>query len=86
MSLFAIDIDSDGGCIYIGSWSVTWANAIDPYFADVRMDGYCSFNFGATSIEFGCVDQEDPGLYITRYSEGDVEYSKPIFTIPLLRR
>ena len=83
MSLFdfAIDIDSDGGCIYIGSWSVTWGNSVDPYYADMRMEGYCSFNFGSVSLEFGAVDQDQPGLYITRYSEGDVEYSKPIFTL-----
>ena len=67
------NIDSDGGYIGLGDYSITWGNSVDPFFGEERMEGFCSFNAGACSIEFGAIDQERPGIYFTRYANGDIE-------------
>jgi len=74
-------IDDDGGLIIINQFSISWANAIDPYFETERLEGYTSISFGDISFEFGCIDQERPGFYITKYADGDIESITPIFRI-----
>lgn len=78
---FEISIDSSGGLFVAGNFSVSWANSIDPFFDTERLEGYTSISFGDTSIEFGCIDQERPGLYLTRYAHGEIDSITPIFTI-----
>ena len=79
-----IEIDSDGGFITLGSrgilgdLGISWGNSQDPFFADLRLEGFFSINLGPLSIEFGAIDQERPGLYITRYRNGDIEFTKPL--------
>jgi len=73
-----ISIDSDGGYISIGDFSITWGNSEDPFFADERLEGYFAINAGATSLEFGAIDHERPGVYITRYKDGDVLSITPV--------
>lgn len=73
-----ISIDSDGGYISIGDFSITWGNSEDPFFADERLEGYFAINSGATSLEFGAIDHERPGVYITRYKDGDVLSTTPV--------
>ena len=79
--MFHIQIISDEGFISLGAFSVVWGNAVDPFFADERMEGFCSFSFDRFSIEFGAIDHERPGLYFTSYKDGDIESTKPIFQI-----
>ena len=69
-----INIDSDGGVIILGPLSVSWANA-EPEF---EINGFCSFSCGQYALEFGDVDQGTPGIYLTHYSDGDIEYTKPL--------
>lgn len=69
-----INIDSDGGCIILGPLAVSWGNA-DPEF---EANGFCSFSYGQYALEFGDLDQGTLGIYLTHYSDGDVEYSKPL--------
>jgi len=72
------NIDSDGGYISLGDYSITWGNSVDPFFADQRLEGFFSINAGACSLEFGCIDQESPGIYFTRYADGDIESTTPL--------
>ena len=69
-----INLDSEGGVIILGPLAISWGNA-DPEFG---ADGFCSFSYGQYSLEFGDVDQGTPGIYLTHYSDGDIEYSKPL--------
>lgn len=79
--MFHFQIDSEEGFIYLGRFSIVWANAIDPFFAEERLEGFCSFNFDRFSIEFGAIDHERPGLYFTTYKDGDIEQTRPIFQL-----
>jgi hypothetical protein len=72
------NIDSDGGYIGLGDYSITWGNAQDPFFEEERMEGFCTFSADAFSIEFGAIDQERPGIYFTRYGDGDIESTTPL--------
>ena len=69
----AINIDSDGGFISLSDYSIVWGNSVDPYFADERLEGFLSINAGAISLEFGCIDQDRLGVYVTKYEDGEVE-------------
>ena len=69
----SLEITSDGGFVSLGDYSISWGNSEDPFFGTERLEGYFSINAGATSIEFGAIDHERPGIYITKYKDGDVE-------------
>jgi hypothetical protein len=73
-----ISIDSVGGYISIGDFSISWGNSEDPFFEGERLEGYFSINAGKTSLEFGAIDQERPGVYITKYRDGEVEVTTPL--------
>ena len=73
-----INIDSEGGFVSIGDLSVSWGNSQDPFFAEERLEGYFSINSGATSLEFGAIDQERPGIYLTKYRDGDIESTRTV--------
>ena len=77
-----INIDSLGGLVRLGALSITWGNfepsQIIEGFTFGDLQGFTSFNYGDVSLEFGSVDQERPGIYFTKYEEGDVKYSRPL--------
>ena len=79
-----INIDSEGGFITLGrrgihgDFGISWGNSQDPFFANERLEGYFSINLGRLSIEFGAIDHERPGLYITKYKDGDIESTTPL--------
>lgn len=66
------EIDSDGGYIAFGDCGISWGNSQDPFFGTERLEGFFSINAGATSLEFGAIDHERPGVYLTRYKDGDI--------------
>lgn len=76
-----IEIDSTGGLFSIGDFSISWGNSVDPFFDDLRMEGYCSFNLGERSLEFGAIDHEYPGIYLTEYKDGDIESTTELFSL-----
>lgn len=74
-----IEIDSNGGYISIGDFSISWGNSEELWAgSEERLEGYFSVNCGRFSVEFGCIDQEAPGIYFTKYLNGDVESSVPL--------
>lgn len=73
-----ININSDGGVIAIGDYSISWGNSEDPFFDEERLEGFFAINAGATSLEFGAIDQDRPGIYVTKYANGDVESTTPL--------
>jgi hypothetical protein len=46
------------------------------------MEGFTSLNFDNMSIEIGDIDHGRRGIYITRYSDGEVLSSTPIVLFP----
>ena len=72
------DINSDGGVVAIGNCSIYWGNSEDPFFGTERLEGFFSINLGNVSLELGCIDQDRPGIYITKYKDGDIESSTPV--------
>lgn len=72
-----INISDLNGVIGFGDYSISWGNA-DPIN---DLPGFCSFNFGAASLEFGDIDQGVPGIYFTKYANGDVESTTPILQL-----
>ena len=79
--MFHFQINSDEGYIALGRCTITWENSVDPFFDEERLEGFCSFGFDRFSLEFGAIDHERPGLYLTGYKDGDIEFSKTFFTI-----
>ena len=74
-----IEIDSNGGYVSISDFSVSWGNSEELWAgSDERLEGYIAINCGRFSLEFGCIDQEVPGIYFTKYLDGDVESSTPL--------
>ena len=73
-----INIDSNGGVIAIGNYNISWGNSEDPFFSEERLEGFFAINAGATSLEFGAIDQDRPGIYVTKYADGDVESTTPL--------
>jgi len=75
-----VNIDSEGGLVQLGDYSISWGNSEDPFFENHRLEGFCAFNAGQMSIEFGCVDQDRPGIYLVRYEDGDVRSVQTILS------
>lgn len=61
------EIHSDYGEIKLGSLRVHWYNTtrVDP--------GFFLIGWGDYNLEFGQIDHDRPGIYLTRYVNHDVE-------------
>lgn len=68
------DINSAYGEIKLGSLRIHWYNSDEDA-------GFCIFGFGRYNIEFGQIDQERPGIYLTRYVNHDVEQLRTILEL-----
>lgn len=66
------DISDTGGLIRLGLFAILWQNP------DSEYPGFTTLNWGDYSLEFGEIDAEN-GIYFTKYDEGDIEYTKPIW-------
>ena len=74
-----IEIDSNGGYISISDFSICWGNSEEMWAgSEERLEAFFSINWGATSLEFGAIDQERPGVYLTKYRDGDIESTKTV--------
>lgn len=75
-------IDSYGGQVRLLGHSISWGNfepsqTIEGFtFGD--LPGFTAISYGDVCLEFGQVDQERPGIYFTKYQDGDVRYSRPL--------
>ncbi len=67
------DLSSDYCQIRIGQLGVAWYNAqpADEWGED---PGWFIISWKNTNLEFGAIDQDRPGIYRTRYVNGEVEY------------
>ena len=68
-----ITIDSYGGLIRFGPLALAWGNT------DTLNDfpGFTTLSYGNYSLEFGDIDAGN-GIFLTRYADGDIEFTKPI--------
>ena len=69
-----LHISSEHGHLLLGPVSLSWGNS-DPAEGH---PGYFTIGNDSVALEFGDVDQGAPGIYFTRYSDGDIESIKPL--------
>ena len=69
-----IEITSDSGHIYWGGFSLLWENAVDD------LPGFLAIGSPNYSLEFGDIDNGN-GVFLTKYGQGDIEYSKQIIKL-----
>ena len=65
------DITSGGGLIRLGSFAILWQNSDEEY------PGFTTLSTGTYSLEFGEIDLGN-GIFITKYSDDDIEYTRPL--------
>ena len=67
------DLNSDYCQIRIGQLGVAWCNTqqADELGED---PGWFILSWKNTNLEFGMIDQDRPGIYRTRYENGEVIY------------
>jgi hypothetical protein len=67
------EINADGGFIRFNSLAILWQNQ------DIALDfpGFTVFSSGEYSLELGAIDNGN-GVFITKYNDGDIEYSRPL--------
>ena len=70
-----IRICSSHGEIVFGELRIAWQNQ-DEWF-----DGFTVVSWGNTALELGVIDQDRNGIYVTRYENGEVLDSKPLFLL-----
>lgn len=68
-----LDLNDDGGLIRLGSLAILWQNQD----TDQEFPGFTVFSLGNYSLEFGDIDN-GLGIFITKYNDGDIEYSHPL--------
>ena len=67
-------ITPDNGHILFGEYGISWGNALP----DLDLPGYFCLNAGRHSIEFGCIDQDKPGIYLVTFKDDEVEECKTL--------
>ena len=68
------DIKDDGGLIRIGPFSILWQNPDEEY------PGFTTLNAWDYGLEFGDIDAGN-GIHLTKYADGDIEYTLPIISL-----
>jgi hypothetical protein len=71
-----IHLSSLSGSIEFGRFRLAWQNQDDEF------DGFTAISFGDHAIELGAVDQDLQGIYFTRYQDGEVLDTRPIWLLP----
>ena len=66
------DVNSEYGQIRIGQAGIGWYNQTEDEFG--IMPGWFVLSWKNYNLEFGELDQGAPGIYLTRYVDGDVEH------------
>ena len=65
-----IEITPQWGRLNLGPFTLGWWNSQldqeEHYF------GWCTLSWNDWNLELGEIDQDRPGIYITRYEEGEV--------------
>ena len=70
-----LEIRSDYGEIKLGPLRVHWYNAAQDG------PGFFLLGWSRYNLEFGQIDQDRPGIYLTRYVNHDVEQLQTILEI-----
>lgn len=63
-------INSEGGQIRLGQLGIGWYNQIQDEFG--VEPGWFILSWKDTNLEFGQLDQDHPGIYRTRYIDGEI--------------
>jgi len=72
------EITADYGEIKLGPLRVHWYNADS---TDASDWGFFLLGWKRYNLEFGQIDQERPGIYLTRYANHDVEQLRTFVTL-----
>ena len=70
-----LEINSNYGRIGIGPFNICWQNP-DPEFS-----GWTVVSWGESNLEFGQIDQDGPGVYMTKYVDGEVTRTRTLLTL-----
>lgn len=70
-----LTLNECGGEFYLGQFRIAWRNQ------DQDFDGFTIVSYGNHNIEFGSIDQERQGIYLTRYVDGDVQHVKTLLLL-----
>ena len=71
-----IDITADYGQITLGSLRVHWWNQ-----EDADSPGFFLLGWKRYNLEFGQIDQDRPGIYLTQYVNEDVQTLRTFFQL-----
>lgn len=58
--------DGDGGYLSVGPFQINWGPPDENFDDD---PGYVTLSLFNHSLEFGLLDQDRPGIYLTKYDE-----------------
>ena len=77
----SFEIHSDYGEIKLGSLRVHWYNTTRQWEALPEEPGFFILGWGDYNLEFGQIDHDRPGIYLTRYVNNDVEQLRTFVTL-----
>ena len=70
-----LTINECQGEFFLGQFRIAWQNK------DQDFDGFVIVSYGNHNIEFGAIDQERPGIYVTVYEDGGVRPIKSLLVL-----
>ena len=70
-----LEINSTYGRIGLGPLQLSWQNT------DEEFPGWTVLSWGESNLEFGQIDQDSPGVYMTRYVDGEVTRTRTLLTL-----
>ena len=74
------EITSDHGRIGLGPLNIGWWNS-EQTGGEFPTFGFCTISWNDWNIELGEIDQDRPGIYLTRYDQGEVERVRTILEL-----
>lgn len=72
-------VTPDEGGIELLGFRAQWSNQETVFGADYS--GWAVLGFREFNLEFGQIDQDRPGIYLTRYLDGEVDRLKTLLEL-----
>jgi len=71
-----LTLNECGGELYLGPIRLAWRNQ------DEDFDGFTILSYNEYNLEFGSIDQDQQGIYLTRYVDGEVVRLRTLLLLP----
>ena len=72
----SLTLNECGGELCLGPFRFAWRNQ------DQDFDGFTILSYNDYNLEFGSIDQDQQGIYLTRYVDGEVLQVRTLFLLP----